>query len=182
MTLEEIDKAGRRLAKIINDPPPILESAKDLADYADYVEVIWGLRNMAERAELSSVRYGLDPAGTRKRLRGKWAAFEQRRDLHKQGATARKKAGDKTRRDVLALYAKLATHPSPVAVIAERLGLTGGYVRRILRPVRSVRQKKTVQSVSDRAKSAVTPAARSFSAGDQDGSSPSTRRPDRRDR
>jgi hypothetical protein len=136
MTSEEINEAGRRLAKLIGDPPPILECEQDLADYADYVEVDLRLAAMEDRAELGMVRYRLDPSGTVKQWHDRWPRVEQRMKLHEKGTKARKDQGEKSRQEVKRVYRGLQrtnlSAASIVSIIAIRVRLSRKQVRRHL--------------------------------------------------
>lgn len=143
MAPDELRRAGQTLAALIGDPPPRVNSKRDLKAYAEYVEMIIGLQRIPQYEVFADVRRLLDPEGERKRLERGWARYEHRRDLHKAGGRSRRLQGAQTERSVGALLEKLEnTKGSASHIISKRLGITIRHVNRIKKKLGSPPKKR----------------------------------------
>jgi hypothetical protein len=130
----------QKLASLIGDQQPLLESDADLFDYQDYVKNILAGKHWRENRVLFEVDF-VNPQFA-KELERRRSAFTKRTShrqaLPKQGTAALRKKGDQTRTMIVAAWDSMSRLPkrSRASKIAERLGITPRTVRKHLKEAR----------------------------------------------
>jgi hypothetical protein len=133
MNKEERDQLGRKLAKLVDDPPPILKDDADLGEYLAYVEMKLYFLRQEERVTLLEARL-VDPqfaAAMKKKQEKHWKGVNHRRSLPKQGTAALHKQGAQTRSAVVKAWNSLSnvSKHNRAALVAQRLKISDRTVR-----------------------------------------------------
>jgi DNA-binding transcriptional ArsR family regulator len=144
MTID-IGKEGLRLAALIGDQPPHIETEADLIEYADYVQMIVRSRARFDEEAIDDLRAKLDPDGWWRafhkgnaRMQGRMNRLNALKTVHAINVAKRQTQGAETRAKIArlaALYSRLPER-SQAAAIAKRLLMSPRQVRRHLEALR----------------------------------------------